>query len=94
VYDEQILIVSLGEDEESIKIAEALRKKENCLIFYGKPSKALDYANSLGINRVMFVGKQELSKNVVKVKDMKTGKESFLKINELLKDGKVNMPNL
>ncbi len=78
---EKYLIISLEEDKESIKIAQQLRIKGNIVsIFYGKPSKALEYANSYKINKVIFVGRKEIKSKRFKVKDMKTGKEKELKI--------------
>ena len=78
--NQRILLISLNEDSESIKLAKKLRDRgENVILFYGKPSKALDYANSYNINKVIFVGKQEVEKKKFKVKDMKTGKEVFEK---------------
>jgi len=77
---EKILIISLNKDKESIKLIQKLRKKgKNAIIFYGKPSKALEYANSYKIQKVIFVGKEEVKKGKFKVKDMKTGKESYEK---------------
>jgi histidyl-tRNA synthetase len=46
-------------------------------------SKQLDYANSLGIPFVAIVGEKELEKNSIKIKNMKTGKEELVKINEI-----------
>ena len=80
---EKTLIVSLGEDEKSIEIAQKLREKnrgKDVGIYYGKPSKALDYANSYDFQKVIFVGEKEVKSKKFKVKDMKTGKESSLKI--------------
>lgn len=78
--DEKILIISLEQDEEAVKLAQKLRGKGKTVsIYYGKPSKALDYANSYKIAEVIFVGKDEIAKGKYKIKDMKTGKESFEK---------------
>lgn len=78
---EKYLIISLNRDKESIKLAEKLRGKNfNASIFYGKPSKALDYANSYKFSKVIFVGGKEIKSKKFKIKDMKTGKESPLKI--------------
>jgi histidyl-tRNA synthetase len=78
---EKYLIVSLDEDKKSIEIAKELRNKgKTVTIFYGKPSKALDYANSYKINQVVFVGEQEVKSKKFKIKNMQTGKESVLKI--------------
>jgi histidyl-tRNA synthetase len=81
IEKEKYLIVSLDEDEQAIKIAEKLRKKNKIVsLFYGKPTKALEYANSYKINSVIFVGEKEVKGKKFKVKDMKSGKENLLKI--------------
>lgn len=81
VDKERYLVVSLGEDEEAIKLAGKLRVNgKNTSIYYGKPSKALEYANAYKIQEVIFVGEKEVKAKKFKVKDMKTGKESILKI--------------
>jgi len=78
---DRILIVSLDEDKKAIELAQKLREKgKEVVMFYGKPSKALDYANSYKINKVIFVGETEVKEKKFKVKDMLTGKESALKL--------------
>ncbi len=78
---ERFLIVSLEQDRKAIQIAQKLRQKGKIVsLFYGKPTKALEYANSYRINRVVFVGSKEAKKKLFKIKDMKTGKETALKI--------------
>ncbi len=78
---EKYLIISLGKDEESIKLANKIRSKNKITsVYYGKPSKALDYANSYGFGKAVFVGEREVKAKKFKVRDMKTGKESLLKI--------------
>ena len=75
------LIVSLNQDKKAIEIAQKLRKKNHVAsIYYGKPSKALDYADSYNFQKAIFVGEKEIKAKKFKIKDMKTGKESFLKI--------------
>lgn len=87
--EKRILVISINENKKAISIAEKLRKQKlNCLIMFGKISKALDYANSLKIPYVIFIGKKELEKKKVKLRDMKTGKEKLItldKINTLVK---------
>ncbi|MEK6847617.1 MAG: ATP phosphoribosyltransferase regulatory subunit [Nanoarchaeota archaeon] len=81
VNKERTLIISLGKDDEAIKLANKLRtKNEITSIYYGKPSKALDYANSYNFQKVIFVGEKEVKAKKFMVKDMKTGKETGLKI--------------
>ncbi|MCL5018485.1 MAG: histidine--tRNA ligase [Candidatus Pacearchaeota archaeon] len=78
---EKYLVVSLDKDKEAVNIVRKLREKNKATeIYYGKPSKALEYANAYGINKVIFVGEKEIKAKKFKVKDMKTGKESALKI--------------
>lgn len=86
IKKEKILIISIGEDKESIEITQKLRKiGKNAVVYYGKPSKALEYANSYKINKVIFIGNEEIKKKKFKVKDMKTGKENLINEKELLK---------
>jgi len=81
-----VLIVSLNEDKQAIKIAGMLRGRGNSVsIFYGKPSKALEYANSWNIKQVIFVGAEEVKKKKFKVKDMITGKEKLLTLEKRTK---------
>lgn len=77
---EKYLVVSLKQDKEAIKLSNNLRKKGKLVsIYYGKPSKALEYANSYGYTKAIFVGEKEIKSRKFKVKDLKTGKESSLK---------------
>lgn len=79
------LVLSLNQDKEAIKLAKRIREnKISCSIMYGKPSKALEYANSYCINNVVFVGEAELEKKKYKLKNMKTGKEEFLNEKEVI----------
>ena len=78
---EKYLVISLDEDKEAIKIASKLREKNKIVnLFYGKPSKALEYANSYKFSKVIFVGEKEIKEKKFKIKDMETGKESILEI--------------
>jgi histidyl-tRNA synthetase len=81
-----VLIVSLNEDKQAIKIAGMLRERgDGVSIFYGKPSKAMEYANSLNIKQVIFVGAEEVKRKKFKVKDMVTGKEKILTLEKRTK---------
>jgi len=82
---EKFLVISLNQDREAIKLAGKLRKKEKIVsIYYGKPSKALEYANSYKINKVIFVGSKEVKKKKFFVKDMRTGKDRLINEKSLL----------
>jgi histidyl-tRNA synthetase len=83
--ENKTLIISLGEDKESIKLASKLRKNNvPCVIMYNKVSKALDFANSYSINSVIFIGEEEIKKKKFKLKNMKTGKEEMLSEKDIL----------
>jgi len=78
---EKYLVVSLNQDKKSILLAQQLRARgKNVSIYYGKPSKALEYANFYKINNVIFVGEKEVKNKKFKVKIMKTGREIILKL--------------
>ena len=78
---EKFLIVSLGEDKKAMVLAQKLRKQGRIVsIYYGKPSKALEYANSYGFKKVVFVGTKEVKIMKFRIKDLDSGKESLLKI--------------
>ncbi len=78
---ERYLVISLEQDKEAIKLAQKLREKgKNVSVYYGKPSKALEFANAYLISKVIFVGEKEVKAKKFKVKDMKSGKEMELKI--------------
>jgi len=81
VGKEKTLVISLEKDKEAIKLTQKIRERgEIVSIYYGKPSKALDYANSYEFEKVVFVGEKEVKAKKFMIKDMKTGKESVLKI--------------
>ncbi len=50
-----------------------------------KVGKALEYANATSIPNVIFVGKEELAKKKIKIKDMKSGEEKLLSEKQLVK---------
>jgi histidyl-tRNA synthetase len=78
---EKFLVISLNQDREAIKLAQKLRKKgKNVSVYYGKPSRALGYANSYDISKVIFVGGKEVKAKKFRVKDMKSGKEKSISL--------------
>ncbi|MDO8628283.1 MAG: HisS family protein [Nanoarchaeota archaeon] len=83
----EFLIISLDQDEKSIELTEKLRAAGcSCILFYGKPSKALEYANAYQIRQVIFVGADEVKVKKVKVKDMVSGKEKLVSVAEIMKE--------
>ncbi len=83
----KIQIISIGEDRTAIELAEKLRSEGISVnVLLDKSiGKAMDYANSKGIQKVIFVGKDEVSEKKFKIKDMKSGDEKFLSESEIFK---------
>lgn len=80
-----ILMISIGKDKEAIKAVEQLRNEGiSCSIMFGKISKALEFANSYNLPYVIFLGEEEAKKKKLKLRDMKTGKESMLSLKSLI----------
>jgi len=77
------LVVSLNQDKKAILIAEKVREFVSCSIFYGKPGKALDYANSYSIGYVIFVGEEEVKSDKYKIKNMDSGKEKVVGFKDI-----------
>jgi len=76
-----MLVISVGQDREAIRFAEKLREQgRNVRIYYGKPSKALEYANAKDVKEVVFVGEREVARGKFKVKDMRSGEERKLRM--------------
>lgn len=85
------LIISLEQDQESIKLAKLLREKNiSCSVDFGKLSRALEYANANSIPYVIFIGKDEIEKEKFKLKDMKSGEEKLLSEEQIARKLKKN----
>jgi histidyl-tRNA synthetase len=75
-----VLVIAFGDAEmgRAMQIAHELRKKGVATDVYtdsGKLKKKFAYADRTGVAKVVIVAPDELSRGVVKVKDMKTGQE-------------------
>ena len=78
----KVLIVSLDEEKETIKIAKKLRRNNiSCMTVFDNLSKQLEYANSLKISHVIILGSEEEKKEKYKIKDMNTGEQQDLTEN-------------
>ena len=79
------LLISFDEDKAMLNLAKKLRKAgTSCITTFGNPSKQLDYANSLEIPYVIFVGEQEIESEKFKLKEMSSGEEKLLSEKQLL----------
>jgi len=79
-------IIPIKTLKESLIVAKKLRDKEintDIDLMDRGISKNLDYANSLGIPFVIIIGPEELKQKKVKVRDMKSGKETFVSVDSL-----------
>ncbi len=74
---------------KSQKITQSLRNSNINTDLYSDPNikldKQLKYANKKNIPYVIILGPEEVRKNVVKLKDMKTGEQVELSIEEVIK---------
>ncbi|MAF99215.1 MAG: histidine--tRNA ligase [Nanoarchaeota archaeon] len=82
----QVYVLPIKTENECLGIVQQLRKAGiNSDISDKSISKGLDYADALGIPYVLIVGKRELAKKKVTLKNMKTGKEELLTVNQVIK---------
>jgi len=83
----KVYIIPIKTLNESIKIAQQLRDagiNTDIDLMERGPSKNLEFANSLGIPYVVFVGKKELEQGKLKLRDMKSGKEEVFRIDGII----------
>lgn len=83
-----VYIIPIQLFSESFKVAEELRKagiKADIDLIGRGPSKNLDYVNAMKIPYVLFIGPDELKKKKVKLRDMKSGKEEFLSVADVIR---------
>ena len=81
-------IIPIKTAEKAIRIMQALRKsniKTDMDIVGRNISKNLDHANKEKIPYVIFIGEKELKKNKIKLRDMRTGRERLLTIQQACK---------
>lgn len=85
----QVLFMNFGMNEalQALRMADQLRANNIKTEVYpdsAKPKKQLDYANKKGIPTVVFLGSQEIEKEILLVKDMNSGEQSNLSLDELV----------
>jgi histidyl-tRNA synthetase len=87
----KVFVVSVNDKvrDKVLEIVQKLREKSIATEYdlrFRSLSRQLEYVNSLGIPFAIIVGEKELEKKSVKIRDMKTGKEELVKINEITAD--------
>ena len=90
VEDESILIIPIKKDKKLLKeclnIADIIRESGKSVevdLMNRKLNKALNYANTVGINKVIIVGEKELNEGKISIKDMKTGEQKLVELENL-----------
>lgn len=85
----QVLIAPISNDMEyAVMVANLLREENIVTEVYmedAKTSKKLSYANKLGIPYVVLIGEEEVSSNLLTLKDMKKGEQSKLSPEDVIK---------
>lgn len=84
----QVYVIPIKTQKESFEILKKLRESSipsDMDIKDKGITKNLDYADKFGIPYVLIVGSEELKKGKLKLKDMKSGKEEFLSIENIIK---------
>ena len=84
----KVYIIPIKTFKESFKIAKKLRDSginTDIDLMDRGISKNLDFADKLQIPYVLIIGKEELKKKKIKLKDMKSGKEELLEIEKVIK---------
>jgi histidyl-tRNA synthetase len=80
------VLISISQEKATIGLAKKLRKARiSCTTSFDKPSKAMEYANSYGVEYVVFVGTEEVGKKMFKLKDMGSGEEKLVNEKSLVK---------
>ena len=82
----RVYVIPIKMKEEAIRLAKALRDSginADIDLMERGITKNLEYANSYQIPYVIFVGEEEVKKGKYKLKDMKSGEERLLAVNEI-----------
>ena len=86
----KVLVTIFSEDllPLSLRTAQKLREAQINTDVYTDPSVKLDkqlkYTNKLGIPFAVIIGPEEVEKNLVQLKNMKTGQQQSLSLEDLL----------
>jgi len=80
-----VAIVGESARQDAMKIVAEIRKKYNVETDFLRRSlsKQITYANAIGAKNLIVIGEEEIKSGKIKVKDLKTGKESSVSISEI-----------
>lgn len=82
----ELFIIPINTKKEAIKITQKLRKKGLKVqvdLLDRSVSKNIEYADKLKIPYVGFLGEDEIKENKIKIKNLKTGNEELLSIDDV-----------
>jgi histidyl-tRNA synthetase len=86
--EELYFVIPFGDVHSyALKVAYTLRKKGKVVEFSyrrGGLRKQLEFADKLGADYVVIIGEDELKEGVVSLKDMRTGEQRKLKVEEIV----------
>lgn len=85
-----VYVIPMGEDliKDALEIVQLLRKNGISVdwdLLRRGVSKSLKYASSINAKNAIFIGEEEVNQNSVTIKDLKTGKQEFVEISNLVK---------
>lgn len=81
----KVMIISIDKDRQMTNLAKLMRKEGiSCLTSSEKVGKALELANSLEIEKVVFIGSAEVQMKKFKIRDMKSGEEKLISESRLI----------
>ena len=84
----KVYVIPIGPVKESLKLIQKLRQsgiKADMDVTGRGISKNLEYANSMGIPYVIFVGEIEIKSGKFKLKNMSSGEETQISLDEVIK---------
>jgi histidyl-tRNA synthetase len=84
-------VISINQDKEAHAVVKTLRNASipSDVTYSGKIGKAVNYANEYGIPYVLFIGPEEAKAGKVKVRNMSTGQEQMVGVEDACKIIKV-----
>ena len=86
IENTKVVLISFEQDKVVIGLAKKLRKGGvPCMTFFGKPGKALEFANAMKIGYAVFVGSDEVEQKKFKLKDLSSGDEKLVTEKQLIK---------
>ena len=83
-----VFVIPIKTEKKAVKVLQELRKNGiNADMDFNQKSlsKNLDYANKLKISYVLIIGNKEVKAKKYTLRDMKTGKESFINLINTIK---------